>query len=431
MSILKVLDRLATTPSKNEKLAILTEAQHNITLRTAFQLAYTTQIRFWIKKRPATIYVGLEMPLHTALENLRYVIGGRQLTGNDAITYIGKLLGQLSSDDREVFYRVLDRDLKCGTGTSIANKVWKDLILDYPILLCDKFNEKTEKKLKWAEGVIVQTKMDSSRLNFEFDKGELISISTRNGNLIDITPFVKVTSSDLNHYILDGELMYSVDGIDIDRKTASGIINKAIKGTISPEESFGLNLVCWDYIPHEDFIRRECSIPYSERFEMVQDALDENCTITRLVESTIVYSKEDALDIYKKNRSRGLEGVIIKNPNAIWTSRRSSDYLKMKAEETCELLVVDVEYGTVGSKYEGMLGALVCETNCGKLRVNVGTGFSDEQRMNPKDYLDKIVEVKYNEVISKKTSDVKSLFLPVFVDVRFDKDIANTLKELV
>ena len=49
----------------------------------------------------------------------------------------------------------------------------------------------------------------------------------------------------------------------------------------------------------------------------------------------------------------------------------------------------------------------------------------------PFELIDKIVEVKYNEVISKKTSDVKSLFLPVFVDVRFDKDIANTLKELV
>lgn len=75
-----------------------------------------------------------------------------------------------------------------------------------------------------------------------------------------------------------------------------------------------------------------------------------------------------------------------------------------------------------------MLGALICATDDGKLVVNVGTGFTEEQRdfSNVPD-IDSIVEVKYNVVIGKKDSDVKSLFLPVYVGLRTDKTTTNTL----
>ena len=435
MSILQKLDRLATTPSTNDKLEYLKQNFDNQILKDVFRLAYSTQIRFWIKKRPevSRFENGKRIDISMALQLLEENIASRKMTGNLAIEYVGGLLALLDQDDQEVLYRVIERDLKCGTGATLANKNWRGLIPDYPVLLCNKFNDKTEKKIDWAVGQIIQTKQDSSRINFEFDQGKVVSVTTRNGSTIDITPFEDITADNQEHFILDGELMCSKDRKDLDRKTSSGIINKAIKGTITKEESELLNLVAWDIIPYEDFLKGECSIKYSDRFIQLQQVVGENTNRIKIVESKVVYSKDEAFEQYNENLAKGLEGCILKNPNAIWSSKRSNDYLKLKNESTADLRVIGYDMGTVGSQFEGMLGCLICETSDGLLQVRVGSGFKHlkGERDDPESYVGKIIEVKYNEIIGNKNSDKKSLFLPIFSCVRFDKDIANTLEELL
>jgi len=78
----------------------------------------------------------------------------------------------------------------------------------------------------------------------------------------------------------------------------------------------------------------------------------------------------------------------------------------------------------------GRLGALVCESSDGVIRVNVGSGYSDEQRDEyTKKVIGKIVTVKYNARIKDK-SGVESLFLPVFIELREDKDKAESSKSI-
>jgi hypothetical protein len=372
----------------------------------------------------------LTLDLNGAIEGLS-ILSTRTLTGNAAIAQLQMILCSVNADDAEVIKRIIGKDLKCGVSTSTVNKVWKGLVHEFPVLLCNKFNEKTESKIKYP--AICQTKMDSSRINFEFDNGRVVSVTTRNGQTIDITPFTSILLSNKEHFILDGELMYSLNGTDINRKTASGIINKAIKGTISSEESKGLNLVCWDMIPYDDFIKGDCPIKYSDRFFQLGWTIGVNTPQIKIVDSKIVFCKEEAIQQYKNNLELGLEGCILKNMSATWSSKRSNDYLKLKNESTADLLVIGFEYGTKGSQFETMLGALICETSDGLLQVNVGSGFKHKigERNDPQFYVGKIVEVKYNEVITNKNSDMKSLFLPIYVCVRDDKNEANSLDQLI
>lgn len=431
MNTFKILNQLSATNSSLEKLQILKDNQDNELLKQVFYLAYNTQIRFWIKKRPEILVTANScVSLSSALTLLVETVASRKLTGNAAIAFVQQLLTSLSSNDQEVLLRVIERDLKCGTGTSLANKVWSKLILDYPVLLCNKFNVKTESKIKYP--AICQVKMDSSRINFEFDQGKVISITTRNGQTIDITPFLDITLSNLDHFILDGELMYSLEGSDLDRKTSSGIINKAIKGTISSEESKGLNLVCWDILPYDDFIKGECPIKYVDRFFQLNNTIGSDIKRIKIVDSKIVNSKEEALAQYNTNLELGLEGCILKNADAVWSSKRSNDYLKLKNESTADLLVIGYKLGEEGTQFAGMLGSLICTTSDSKLVVNVGSGFKHKlgERDDPESYVGRIIEVKYNEVISSKNATTKSLFLPIFSCVREDKNIANSLKDL-
>ena len=95
----------------------------------------------------------------------------------------------------------------------------------------------------------------------------------------------------------------------------------------------------------------------------------------------------------------------------------------------CDLKIVDVLSGT--GKYEGMLGSVVCESDDGVIQVNVGSGLNENQRetLKKEDLIGKIVAVKYNTRITNKQGE-ESLFLPIFIELREDKDVADNSKDI-
>ena len=80
-------------------------------------------------------------------------------------------------------------------------------------------------------------------------------------------------------------------------------------------------------------------------------------------------------------------------------------------------------------KYAGMLGAIICESADSKLRVSVGSGFTDSQRVNLKDIIGKIAAIKYNAKITNKQGE-HSLFLPIVLEIREDKTEADSFDDI-
>ena len=117
----------------------------------------------------------------------------------------------------------------------------------------------------------------------------------------------------------------------------------------------------------------------------------------------------------------GYEGIMIKDPSAPYECKRSTAWLKQKPFIEVSLSVVAVEEGT--GKYEGKLGALVCEgEDDGRfIRVNVGSGFSDALRDNIWNARDGIagnlVEVKADAVTQNQDGSY-SLRFPRFKTFR-------------
>jgi DNA ligase-1 len=135
---------------------------------------------------------------------------------------------------------------------------------------------------------------------------------------------------------------------------------------------------------------------------------------------------EQCEEIFQSALDDGEEGIIVKNGDSPWEDKRSKFQVKMKAELEADLLVEQITYGT--GKYETMIGSLQCTTKDGSLKVNVGSGLSDEQRgMMPSEFIGKIVSVKYNEKIKDKNSEHWSLFLPIFQELRLDKTEADNI----
>jgi ATP-dependent DNA ligase len=227
-------------------------------------------------------------------------------------------------------------------------------------------------------------------------------------------------------------LLVNDKGIVLDRQTGNGILNKANKGTIKTDEARKVHATIWDLIPYEDFTAGVCKVPYSQRLESLCVMADTyQPKKVALVDRWEVDTMEEVNNLFNGLLTDGEEGIILKSRDGIWEDKRSKTQIKFKGELECDLKIVAVEEGS--GKAAGMLGAIVCESADGVVKVNVGSGFTEEHRINlwhiKKEILDRIVVVKYNSRITNKQGE-ESLFLPVFIELRDDKDIADESKDI-
>jgi hypothetical protein len=149
--------------------------------------------------------------------------------------------------------------------------------------------------------------------------------------------------------------------------------------------------------------------------------------LVRVAATTSVNTLAMAQELYQQKLAEGEEGIILKDPEGHWEDKRVKHQVKMKAELEADLLVTGFTPGT--GKYEGKIGSLMVESADGQVKTSVGTGLSDEQRGwdFKTEFMGRIVAVKYNALISDKKTGDKSMFLPVFIEVREDKTIADTV----
>jgi ATP-dependent DNA ligase len=300
-------------------------------------------------------------------------------------------------------------------------------------MACHTLNEKTEKKFKFP--AIAQLKYDAARVAI-FVSGETVSYRTRNGKTyilnnpeldqILITAAARIGGD----VVFDGEMYQrKSDGTPENRLVSNGVATKFIRGTAEPEAHEKVGIAIWDVVPISSFISGIHKEGYASRFARVSLALSGFCRVHQ-AESETVGSATEAREVAARYMKAGQEGAIVKDPNGIWEAKRSNSSLKVKAIRDADLIITGIEEGT--GKYEGMLGAINCESVDGKVKVSVGTGFSDVQRKQfcTQAIVGRIAAIEYNELVKSKNSDTYSLFLPRFIELRDDKDVADDLTKL-
>ena len=422
-NILSILTRLETATGRLEKEAILNQNSDNKLLKETFRLALDPTINFYIKKVPEPILSSNVNTLVDALSMLESELATRRFRGHEATRQLAYTLGGLEPDDREVIKRVIGRGLKCGVSDGTVEKVWPYLRLSYPCMLVSSMNEKT--KLKFP--MMAQTKMDGMRFNAIVESGA-VTYRSRNGKELDLTGVLDddfLTRADGFDVVFDGELLiWGTDGKPVDRKTGNGLLTKFQRDTGTLQIAERIRAVIWDRIPLSDFRMGVCVIPCQTRWSMMVGG--PSTDKVRVAKTTMVNTIKVAQELYQEKLAEGEEGIILKDPAGYWEDKRVKGQVKMKAELEADLKVTGYNPGT--GKYTGKIGSLIVESADGKVQTSVGTGLSDEQRsMDFEEFCSKIVSVKYNALISDKKTGKSSLFLPVLVEVREDKDTADVL----
>ena len=434
MNINTFLNSLADNPSRNFKIEQLQDNEDNVTLREVVRLALDPFTQFYQRKIPSYTPNTQERPatLQAVLPAF-YDLYTRTVTGNAAINYLQMMLESVSPDDAKVLERIVQKDLKCGVQASTANAVWSGLVPEYPVMLCSPFEQKLVDKIKFP--ALVQLKMDGMRFNAIVRDGKC-EFRSRNGKEIQLLgnleeDFIKM-AGDID-CVFDGELLVKDNGKILDRQTGNGILNKANKGTISAADAAKVHATVWDLIPYIQFADGYCGTPYSTRFDSLATLLaTHEPDKVWLVQNTKVDNIEEANALFENYLSQGQEGIILKGMDGVWEDKRSKSQIKFKGELECDLKIVGVEEGT--GKYAGKLGAIICESSDGVIKVRVGSGFKDSDReyYNSEfmhQLVDQIVAVKYNTRIKNKAGE-ESLFLPIVLEIREDKEVADASKDI-
>jgi DNA ligase-1 len=426
-----VIRSLEEHPSRLNKEAIL-EAQanfNNIELFDGIRLALDNLITFGVKKVPSHGGPDGQGLPWVAFVELASLLAKRELTGDDAKKAIELALSASTKAQWNDWYRrILIKDLRCGVSEKTVNKVLKGFpnIKSVPVFECMLAHDGANHEKKITGKKLLEPKLDGVRVitvvNYELRTVQQFS---RNGK--ELLNFSHITDELAKHiddfgrsYILDGEIISS-SFQDLMKQVHR-------KDDVAATDA---KLMLFDILPLSEF-RNGKSVQTQKirsnllrSFNTVWDAVPS----IELVPQTAIDLDGGAIaDIQFKQYNKdaieaGYEGIMIKDPSALYECKRSVAWLKQKPFIEVSLAVIAVEEGT--GKNEGRLGALICEgEDDGKvIRVNVGSGFTDDQRteywMDKESMVGQIVEVRADAAtLSQDSEQTWSLRFPRFLRFR-------------
>lgn len=452
-NILSILTEIKNDASILAKKRILEENKDNEVLKRVLKLALDPGIVSGYKKLPEHTFGNTETyDLNTALDKLE-AIYTRQLTGHAGRDFISNVFGSVSDDDREVLRRVLVKDLECGASDKITNDVFgKNFIKDEPYMRCSLADTKTIRNIDFETYgyAVSETKMDGQYLNHTVINGSL-TCTSRNGKVYDFLGSRDELMAKLaanvqrldprfeSGVVFNGEcLVMDESGKILPRETGNGIVQKAGKGTMSVFDSMRVVFVLWDVLPYEAFQDGVWNEKRRERRNILELAIQElDSEFVQLVEYKKVLNVTEAFEHNTVLMERGEEGSVLKCESAIWKSHTSPKQLKMKLKMQLDLRIVGFTPGE--GKRSGMLGSLILESEDGQLTTNCGTGIKEKgtewtfasiwEKRN--ELLGKVVTIECNELTQDKNTLVPKVFLPVFVEFRFDKETCDDYERIL
>ena len=426
-----IIQRLEADNSRLAKEAILAEAM-NEGLDEFFEgvrMCLDNLYTFGVKQVPEKDTNDGQGLSWTNFKQLAESLYRRELTGHAARDAINLAMGVATQAQWNGFFRrILIKDLRCGVSEKTVNSVAKKQKKPQyavPVFECQLSHDSANHEAKLTGKKIVERKLDGVRCLTVIDyENKTVTQYTRNGkeltNFSHITDYLAGFIEEFGRsYILDGEIM-SHSFQDLMKQVHR-------KDNVNASDAV-LNL--FDIVPLVEFKTGKSTMGQKRRSAFLknfENIFNDSGFIT------IVPQKEFDLDVFtdeiefrdymKQCVAEGYEGVMIKEPNAPYECKRTTSWLKMKPFIEVSLAVTSVEEGTGRNK--GKLGAVVCEgVDDGKrIVVNVGSGFTDEQRAEfwqARDTLiDQIVEVRADAATrSQDSEDTWSLRFPRFLRFR-------------
>ena len=419
-----VIQKLESDNSSLFKQSVIKDNLDNVDFIEGAKMALDPLVTFGVKQVPFSETDGPGVDdIEVGMVFVKLI--KRTLTGHAARDAIQELCDKATNEQWNDWYRrILIKDLRCGTGAKLINKVQADTI---PLFGCMLAHDGAKHPKKIAGECYVEYKYDGVRVIAIVQNGSA-TLHSRNGKLLENFPHIEeaLSKPEFEGLVFDGEVMSE------DFQTLMKQVHR--KENAQTEDSY---LAVFDMLTLEEFDaggtelnavqRRQRIVNLSKVFDRdtFENVMDNRI---RLVDATLIDMDSDEGQVKfqqmnKRALDEGYEGLMIKPIKEGYKCKRSHAWLKIKPFIEVTLKVVELEEGT--GKNEGLLGALVVEgEDDGKFfRLNVGSGLTDENREQIWENQDKVigqlVEIRADAATqSQDADDVWSLRFPRFKTFR-------------
>jgi DNA ligase-1 len=384
-------------------------------------------ITFGVKKVPESSASGPGLPWDEFL-NLVVQLSVRQLTGHAAQDAVQNAMNRATESQWNNWYRrILIKDMRAGFSEKTVNTVVEKTNRDYaiPVFTCQLAHDSANHETKVAGDKLVEVKLDGVRvITIVYPDGRVDQYSRNGKELVNFPHIKEQISKNAESFteavILDGEVM-SASFQDLmkmvhrksDVKSDDAVLNLFDIITLKEfQEGRGI---------HRQFDR---SVTLAAWHNQYHESMP-NVTVVgqELVDLNSFVGQARFKQINQDAVEGGYEGIMIKDPEAVYECKRSVAWLKLKPFIEVSLTVIAVEEGT--GRNVGKLGALICEgEDDGKLiKVNVGSGFTDNDRdaywQSRQDVIGHTVEVRADAATKSQDSEgTWSLRFPRFLKFR-------------
>lgn len=402
----------------NKKMEVLREFMNVENFRKLLYYALNPMLTYKVSEQTLRTPVEYDPTITVALTNIFEIcelLAKRKALDSSTI-YQVRIFVQCQVDPElaEFYIELLSKTLRLGVTAKTVNKVIPGLIPEWEVQQAYPID-----KYPIEEGTEFWLTQKLNGVRATYYKGQLFARSgvpyEGLGHILDA---LKIDDAD--SYVFDGELTLRDKGTLSDNEAfrkAAGIINS------ENEDKTGICYTIFDVLTTEEF-EKDVSCTYRYRRAFLDQLYRFIPQDDRVKILPVLYHGTDQSkinELLEQMVREDKEGLMV-NLDVPYKRRRHRGVLKVKRFYTMDLRIVRCVEGS--GRLSGVLGAFVVDFKGNE--VNVGSGFSDEQRTQfwnrRDDLIGELCEIKYKELSYDKSTGAESLQFPIFISIRSDKN---------
>ena len=412
------IDEMRSTSSATDKVAIIARSStfiHKVLEYTynPFKQYYTTS-KTCKKNSDKCYYDGRDLYPFELLDSL----SDRKFTGHEAIALVNGWVE--NTDDGELLYRIIDKNLDIRAGDKVINKAVPGLIPTFSVALAQEYKGKCD----WNDSWYASRKLDGVRCLAVVDFEGKCTLYSRMGKELTTLNKVKeaIEKTNVINQVFDGEICLVDENGNEDFQGVMKQLRRKDHQILNPV------FMIFDMIHKPDFDKQKGDLVLSERLRTLRGWFDGRKTIDSTLRYCQQYEITDGRHFDKWGQiatDNKWEGFMIRK-DVGYEGKRSKNLQKVKKFYDAEYKVVDFDVDNHEVVRDGksetlkMLSQVWIEHK--GHRVKVGSGWTQEQRLQYMDgsIVGKIITVQYFEETHNDKGGV-SLRFPTVKIVHGDK----------
>jgi len=412
------IDEMNDSSSGNYKIETIKKHSDSKFLQMIFNYTYNPYKKYNVTSKNCKKNSGLLGHPNTygSIFTILNDLANRVSTGHTSIANVNRFILE-NIQHEKLIYNIIDRDLKMGASTSSINKVIPGCIPTFKVALANPYNVKRVdfKSGDWygsrkLDGVRCICRKENDIVTFFSRSGkEFLTLGNLENEILKIP----------GNFILDGEIcMVDKDG----NEDFQGIMKQIRKKDHQIQKP---KFFVFDYLTLEQFDNQTGITPLTFRLELGKNSLPENINSDMLefLPQEQLTTEEQFTEMAKDAEEAGFEGIMVRK-NVGYEGKRSHNLLKVKKFHDAEYTVLGTTNAFIRWTENGKQVERECLSNITiehkGCKVNVGSGFSKEQREmyfeSPQDIIGKTVTIQYFEE-TKNQNGGFSLRFPVLKHV--------------